>query len=185
MAISTIILGLRNNHDCNPSRNRGGGVCGGASLTWLAKAKIGVYRYHPHMPESALSESKRIMKEICEANGSQEQRILHGGKCAGLGHGKILATAISTVKAFKLLETLNGKFVFVMGSHIMAVFIGSGKVWLLDNESGLYRGDSTSDLIGQIKNLRKEEIGPLTFGKLTTKTKLWYNYTKVSIMQFP
>lgn len=179
---------LRNIYDCNPDYNKGTGVCGGASLTWLAQAIKGNHSYNPHT-SSALDETKRVMREIChgsrgDGSGSTEERVLWGGKCAKLSLGRVLAraSAIRVEKACEVLKTLNGNYAILWGSHIMAVSVRPNKVLLLDNEHGLYKGNNVSDLVDTLKELRGKEMGYLR--KKPGPKWIWTSYLTVTIIQF-
>ncbi len=184
------VFSLSNEHDCNPDHNKGTGVCGGASLTWLAQATRGNFLYNPHTG-SALDETKRVMREFChgsrgDGSGGVEERLLWGGKCANLSFGRVLnrADRIGVEKACEVLKTLNGDYAILWGTHIMAVSVWHNTVWLLDNEHGLYVGNNVSDLVDTLKELRGDEMGYLQ--KVGGPKWIWFNYpdVTVTIIQF-
>lgn len=180
---------LNNRYDCNPDYNKGIGVCGGASLTWLYQAIKGNPYYNPHK-NSALDETKKVMREIChgrrgDGTGRTEERVLWGGKCAKLSFGQVLdrAITIGVEKACQVLTTLNGDYVILLGTHVMAVSAKPSIVWLLDNEHGLYKGNSLRDLVDTLKKLRGNEIGHYRkWGE--PKKWIWNNCTRCTIIQF-
>jgi len=60
MAIRCLFDLDNENKDCGATRFKANGVCGGASLTWLAQAMQGNYLFNPHLPEPNLTRSKEL-----------------------------------------------------------------------------------------------------------------------------
>ena len=204
MAMMRRIYQLWNTPNCNPDYNRGVGVCAGASLTWLVHAINGKPHYNPHETRH-LKDTKDVMRSVCHGKlgngkGTTAERVLWGGtQGAKLSMGRVLdrARSISAEKACEVIATLNGKYAILLGTHVMAVSVSYNKVWLLDNENGLYEGNSVSDLVDTIKELRSSEIGkirswcdviPRPGGQpskfIPRKEWTWNTTTKVTIVQF-